>query len=94
MEEGEKWRPKSHPSPLEHARQFMTDPQTGEMLFRNRSNMFWGYVAAWGLFGMSALLLNKSILPDPDPMSEREGVGAAAVVFMASVPAACILCVP
>jgi len=91
MEEGEKWRPKSHTSTLEHGRQFMTDPQTGEMLFRNRSNMFWGYVAAWGLFGMSALMLNKSILTDPDPMSEREVLGTAAAMFTASVAAACIL---
>lgn len=91
MTEGEKWRPKSHPSPLEHARQFMTDPRTGEMRFRNRSNMFWGYVLAWGLFTFSALWLNQSILTDSDPMTGREVLGYAATMFIASLASACVL---
>lgn len=61
------------------------------MRFRNRSNMFWGYVAAWGLFGMSALLLNKSILSVPDPMTGREVLEYAAAMFTASIAAACVL---
>lgn len=69
----------------------MRDPQTGEMRFRNGSNMFWGYILAWGLFGMSALWLNKSILTDPDPMTGPEVAQYAAGMFFASVTALCVL---
>ena len=69
----------------------MRDPETGEMRFRNRSNTFWGYIAAWALFALAALLLNKSILTDPDPMSASEVARYAAAMFMASTTALCIM---
>ena len=72
----------------------MRDPETGEMRFRNGSNMFWGYAVAWGLFGMSALLLNKSILTDPDPMTGPEVAQFAAGMFSASVAVLCVFARP
>lgn len=69
----------------------MRDPETGEMRFRNRSNTVWGYIAAWALFVLPALLLNKSILTDPDPMSGPEVARYAAAMFMASTAALCVL---
>lgn len=64
------------------------------MRFRNLSNMFWGYALAWGLFGMAALLLNKSILTDPDPMTPREVAAYGAGTFLASIAALCVLARP
>jgi hypothetical protein len=64
------------------------------MRFRNFSNMVWGYVVAWGLFGMAALLLNKSILTDPDPMTPREAAACAAGLFAVSVAALGVLARP
>ena len=72
----------------------MRDPDTGEMRFRNGSNMFWGYALAWALFGMSALLLNKSILTDSDPMTGSEVLRYAAGMFIASTAALCVLARP
>jgi hypothetical protein len=94
VEEGEKWRPRSLPSPLEEARANWRDPRTGEMRFRNFSNMLWGYVLAWGLFGMAALFLNRSILTDSDPMAPSEVVAYAAGIFLASTGALCVLARP
>lgn len=92
--EGEKWRPRSGPTPLEQARASYRDPQTGRMRFRNLSNMFWGYVLAWGLFGMAALLLNKSILTDADPMTPREAATYGVGLFLASLAAFGLLARP
>jgi hypothetical protein len=64
------------------------------MRLRKLSNMFWGYVVAWGLFGMAALLLNKSILTGPDPMAPREAATYGAGLFLASIAAFCVLARP
>jgi hypothetical protein len=53
--------------------------------------MFWGYVIAWGLFGMAALLLNKSIRTGSDPMAPREAAAYGAGLFLASIAAFCVL---
>lgn len=92
--EGEKWRPRSMPSPLEQARADWRNPHTGEMRFRNLSNMICGYVLAWGLFGMAALALNKSILTVSDPMTPREVAAYGAGTFLASSIALCVLARP
>jgi hypothetical protein len=64
------------------------------MCFRNFSNMLWGYVLAWGLFGMAALFLNRSILTESDPMAPGEFVAYAAGTFLASMGALCVLARP
>lgn len=94
MVEGEKWRPRSGPSPLEQARADYRDPVTGEMRFRNLSNMFWGYVSAWGTFAQATLCLNRSILTNPDPMTGHEVVAYGSGTFIVSVAALCVLARP
>ena len=64
------------------------------MRFRNLANMFCGYALAWGLFGMAALILNKSILTDSDPMTPGEVVAYAVGTFVVSTGALCVLARP
>lgn len=64
------------------------------MRFRNLSNMVWGYVVAWGLFGMAALLLNKSTLTDPDPMTPRAAAAYGVGLFVVSIAALGVLARP
>ena len=64
------------------------------MHFRNLANMLWGYVLAWGLFGVAALLLNKSILTDSDPMTPSEGAAYGSGIFLASAGSLCLLARP
>ena len=94
VSDDEKWRPRTLPSAIVQGRLDRLNPQTGELQFRNGSNLFWGYVLAWGLFALAAALLNKSSLSDSDPMSPTEVVEYAAATFLASTGALIVLARP
>lgn len=91
VSEDEKWRPRSLPSPLEQARLEGLDRGSGELRLRNGSNMFWGYIAAWTLFGLAALFWNRSILAEPGRESRTELTVSIFCLFLASVLALCVL---
>lgn len=64
------WKPRSSDLVLE-AREARTDPVTGVVRLRNGSNLFFGSLLTWGIFLLDTLLLNKSSLHSPDPMTPR-----------------------
>lgn len=84
------WKPKKHPSSLQLARNARTLP-SGVLRLRNDSNAFWSQIFAWGLLAMAALLLNRSIVTDTDPMAPTEVVAYAVPLCGASVLAVVIL---
>lgn len=79
-----RWQPRRSPSALELARAARTSP-SGAVRLRNDANAMWSTVFAWGLLAMAALLLNRSILTDPDPMRPVEVAQYAAAICVASV---------
>lgn len=51
----------------------MTDPKTGDVRLSNRSNRFWGRVAAWLILGLTFAIVNmrvESAAPDGVPLGQ------------------------
>lgn len=61
----------------------MTDPKTGEVRLFNRSNRFWGRVAAWLILGLTFAIVNRRV-----ESAAPDGVPPAQLVAFAAMPAA------
>lgn len=71
MGESTGWTPRGGES-TEDILARMTDRKTGRLVLRNVSNLFYGRLSAWGMFGLAAVALNRNALSGPDPYAPHE----------------------
>ena len=75
---------------MELAQSARTDSR-GRMRLRSDANMFWGFVCAWSVLGLAALVNNKTGLTGTDPLTPLQAVEFAAGLFAFSIAVLVVL---